>query len=179
MESRENHDCEHHIAAHEPAAALWKMKGECGMPVGECCSIGVVCCEADASIPEVARLMRKHHVGDVVVVEFKDDARYPIGILTDRDIVIETIALELDVNLFTASDFMSAPLVTVDEDADFIDTLRLMRTHKIRRIPVITGSGSLYGIVSIDDIINLLTMELSLMTGAIVEQPIKEGKLRK
>ncbi len=66
------------------------------MPIKECCNIGVVCCEADASIPAVAALMRKHHVGDVVVIERKDAERMPIGIITDRDIVIETIALQLD-----------------------------------------------------------------------------------
>ena len=149
------------------------------MPISECCNIGVVCCEADASIPDVAQLMRKHHVGDVVVVERKDDGRIPIGIMTDRDIVIETIALQLDVNLFTAGDFMSSPLVTVNEDEDFVETLRLMRAHNIRRMPVVSHTGTLYGIVTADDIVNLLSMELSLMTGAIVAQPIKEGHLRK
>ena len=149
------------------------------MPISECCNIGVVCCEADTSIPDVAALMRKHHVGDVVVIEKKDEDRVPIGILTDRDIVIETISLQLDVNLFSASDFMSAPVVTVREDEDFVETLRLMRKHKIRRMPVVTHAGTLYGIVTIDDIVNLLAMELSLLTGAIVEQPIKEGMLRK
>lgn len=149
------------------------------MPISECCNIGVVCCEADTPIPDVAALMRKHHVGDVVVIEKKDEDRIPIGIMTDRDIVIETIALQLDVNLFTASDFMSSPVVTVREDEDFVETLRLMRKHKIRRIPVVTHAGTLYGIVTVDDIVNLLAMELSLLTGAIVEQPIKEGSLRK
>lgn len=149
------------------------------MPISECCNIGVVCCEADTPIPDVAALMRKHHVGDVVVIEKKNDDRVPIGIMTDRDIVIETIALELDVNLFTASDFMSTPVVTVREDEDFVETLRLMRKHKIRRMPVVTHAGTLYGIVTVDDIVNLLAMELSLLTGAIVEQPLKEGSLRK
>ncbi|HEY3289058.1 MAG TPA: CBS domain-containing protein, partial [Anaerolineae bacterium] len=66
------------------------------------------CCEADTSISEVAALMRKHHVGDVIVVEDKGQKRVPIGIVTDRDIVIETIALKLDANAFTAGDLMSA-----------------------------------------------------------------------
>lgn len=149
------------------------------MPIDECCNIGVVCCEANASIPEVAGLMRKHHVGDVIVIEKKDEQRVPIGIVTDRDIVIETIALQLDANVFLAGDIMSTPIITVREDEDLIETLHLMRTHKVRRMPVVTAAGTLFGIVTADDIVNLLAMELSLMTAAIVEQPIRESRLRK
>jgi len=149
------------------------------MPISECCNIGVVCCEANASIPEVAALMRKHHVGDVIVVENKDGARLPIGIVTDRDIVIETMALQLDASVFTAGDIMTPSLVTVYENQGFVDTLRVMRHHKIRRIPIVTQAGTLFGIVTADDIINLLAMELSMMTGTIVEQPMKEEQLRR
>ncbi len=149
------------------------------MPINECCNIGVVCCEADASIFDVAALMRKHHVGDVIVVEEKDAKRTPIGIVTDRDIVIETIALQMDVNTFTASDLMSTPIATVREDEGFVETLRLMRTHKVRRMPVVTAGGTLFGIVTADDIINFLAMELAMITGTIIEQPVREGRLRK
>ena len=149
------------------------------MSINECCNTNVICCEPDASIPEVAALMRKHHVGDVIVVEGKDEKRVPVGIVTDRDIVIETIALQVDVNAFTAGELMSTPVVTVHEDASFIDTLRLMRNHKLRRMPVVTDAGILFGIVTADDIINLLTTELSMMTDAIVDQRVREGRLRR
>lgn len=149
------------------------------MPISECSNISVVCCEADTTIPDVAALMRKYHVGDVVVVEKKDDSSIPIGIVTDRDIVIETIALQLDVKVFTAGDIMNAPIVTVQENEGLLETLRVMREHKIRRMPVVTDAGALYGIVTADDIINLLAAELSMMTGVIVEQPVREAKLRK
>jgi CBS domain-containing protein len=149
------------------------------MPISECSNIGVVCCGPDASVGDVAALMRKHHVGDVVVVEETDAGRMPIGIVTDRDIVLETVALQVDVKVFTASDIMTAPIVTVGEQEGLIETLRLMRNHKIRRMPVVTQAGTLFGIVTADDIMNLLAMELSMMTAAIVEQPLREGKLRK
>ncbi|MEN3295839.1 MAG: hypothetical protein V7642_5092 [Burkholderiales bacterium] len=149
------------------------------MPISECSNIGVVCCPADASIPEVAALMRKHHVGDVIVVEETAASRIPIGIVTDRDIVMETVALDVDADVFTAGDLMTAPVVTVGEDEGLIETLRVMRNNKVRRMPVVTRAGTLFGIVTADDIINLLAMELSMMTAAIVEQPMKEGRLRK
>ena len=149
------------------------------MPIGECCNIGVVCCDAEASMPEVAALMRKHHVGDIIVTEDSDDGRLPVGIVTDRDIVIETVALDLDTKVFTAGDIMNAPVVTVNKEEGLIEALRLMRDHKIRRMPVVTDSGALYGIVTADDIVKLLAMELSMMTAAMADQPIQEGKLRK
>lgn len=149
------------------------------MPISECCNISLVCCETNASIPEVAALMRKHHVGDVIVIETQNEKRVPIGIVTDRDIVIETIALQLDTNVFTAGDIMTTPIITVREDEGFTETLHLMRDHKIRRMPVVTAAGTLFGIVTADDIINLLAMELSLMTGAMVEQARRESRLRK
>lgn len=149
------------------------------MPIKECCNTSVVSCGPDTSIPDVAALMRKHHIGDVIIVEEKDGSRLPLGIVTDRDIVMETISVQIDATVFTAGDIMTSPLVTVREDQGFIETLRLMRHHKIRRLPVVTHEGTLCGIVTADDVINLLAMELSLMTAAIIDQPLKEGKLRR
>jgi len=81
--------------------------------------------------------------------------------------------------VFTASDIMNTPLVTVRTDEGLVETLRTMRDHKIRRMPVVAGNGELYGIVTADDIMRLLAMELSLMAEAIGDQPVREGKLRK
>lgn len=149
------------------------------MPISECCNIVVVCCEADTHIPDVAALMRKHHVGDVIVVEDADVKRVPIGIVTDRDIVIETVALDVDADAFTAGDLMSAPVATVCESAGFVETLRLMRNHKVRRMPVVTAGGTLFGVVAADDIVKLLAMELSMMTDTMTEQQVREERLRK
>ncbi|MGH8809936.1 MAG: CBS domain-containing protein, partial [Noviherbaspirillum sp.] len=115
----------------------------------------------------------------IVIEKGTTDNRIPIGIVTDRDIVIETVALDLDVKIFTASDIMNAPIVTVRTDDGLLETLRVMRDNKIRRMPVVTDAGTLFGIVTADDIVNLLAMELSLMTAAIVEQPARESRLRK
>ena len=125
-------------------------------------------------------LMRKHHVGDVIVVDNQNDsARIPIGIITDRDILIETIALDVEAKLFTASDLMSAPLTTVQEDAKVAEALGIMRGRRIRRLPVVTRAGTLFGMVTSDDFVNLLAAELSMLAGLMVEQTITEGRLRK
>jgi CBS domain-containing protein len=149
------------------------------MPIKECCNAEVVCCEPNTLITEVASLMRLHHVGDVIVVEHQNGARIPAGIVTDRDIVIEIVSLQLDMNVFTAGDIMSAPPVTVLEDSGFVDALRVMREHKVRRLPVVTASGELTGIVSATDIMKILMAELSMMADAIAAQPAREARLRR
>lgn len=149
------------------------------MPISECCKRDVVCCDPELSLPDTAALMRKHHVGDVLVIQSDAGMRVPIGIVTDRDIVMEIMALQLDATLFTAGDIMTAPLVTVKENAGFVETLRLMRSNGIRRMPVVTESGTLYGIVTADDIVKALVLELSLITEAMAGQTAQERRLRK
>jgi CBS domain-containing protein len=150
------------------------------MSIKEYCNLNVICCEADAPIAEVAMLMRKHHVGDIVVVDNQQEgARIPIGIITDRDILIETIALDIEAKLFTASDLMSSPVTTVQESAGVSEAMAIMRGKRIRRLPVVTRAGTLFGMITIDDFVNLLSAELSMIAGLMVEQTIKEGRLRK
>ena len=149
------------------------------MPITECSNTDVVCCEAGSTLVEVAALMRKHHVGDVVVTEERKGVRVPVGIVTDRDIVVETIAEQVDANAFTAGDLMATPVATVAEEAGLVEALRLMRKHKVRRLPVVAQSGALTGIVAADDLINLLATELSMVTDAIAMQPVKEARLRR
>lgn len=149
------------------------------MPISECCSVEVVCCEPDTPVQEVAEMMRKEHVGDVVVVEMRDGKRVPIGIVTDRDIILEIVALRLDISAFTAGDIMNSPLISMHEEEGVFETLRTMRNHRIRRVPVVKEDGALTGIVSSDDIINLLTNELSMMADTLVDQPAREAYMRR
>jgi CBS domain-containing protein len=142
--------------------------------------MNVVTCDPEAPVAEVAALMRKHHVGDVVVVTSQTEgARIPMGILTDRDILIETVALDIEAKLFTASDLMTTPVTTVLEDADLSEALAIMRGKRVRRLPVVTRAGSLFGIIASDDVLNLISSELSMIAGLVVEQAVKEGRLRK
>lgn len=149
------------------------------MAISECCSTEVVCCGPDTMVQEVAELMRSEHVGDIVVVEAREGMRIPVGIVTDRDIILEIVALRLDISAFTAGDIMTSPLVTVREDEGVFETLRTMRNHRIRRVPVVTPAGALFGIVTADDIINLLTNELSMMADTLVDQPTREAYMRR
>lgn len=134
------------------------------MSIGEFCTREVVVAEKDASIVELARLMRRYHVGDVVVVEKHVDRMRPVGIITDRDLVVELIAEEVDIESITAGDIMSIELVTATQKKGIWDSLQLMRSQGIRRLPVVSDEGFLEGILTVDDLIALLADELILLT---------------
>ncbi len=132
------------------------------MPIADLCNRDVICAALETTVAAAAKLMRQHHVGDVVVVDKPDAERMPIGIVTDRDIVVEVVALGVDPNTVTLGDLMSwGGLVTVQESDSYVATLRLMNAKGIRRLPVINRAGILVGIVSIDDLLPRFVAELS------------------
>lgn len=150
------------------------------MLVRDYANLNVICCGPDTPIADVASLMRRHHVGDVLVLDSQQEgARVPIGIITDRDILVETLSLGVDPKVFSASDLMSTPVTSVQEDASLSEALGVMRGKSIRRLPVVNRAGSLYGIITSDDVLNLIASELSMVAGLMVEQPAREGRLRK
>lgn len=131
------------------------------MPIGEICTREVVIADTKSSIVEVAQLMRTYHVGDVIVVERREAGTIPVGIITDRDIVVELIAREVDLDSVTAGDVMSYELVSVQEKDDIWATLQHMRGKGVRRLPVVNDQGGLEGVVAFDDLIELLAEELT------------------
>ncbi|HKB59082.1 MAG TPA: CBS domain-containing protein [Gallionellaceae bacterium] len=130
------------------------------MAIGEICNREVVVVEADASVAEAASLMRQFHVGDLVVVRETDGRNEPIGIVTDRDLVLEVLAEELDPGALSVSEIMGAELVKVKEDTGVFEAIRFMREKGVRRMPVVDDSGALAGIVSLDDLLEVLSEEL-------------------
>lgn len=125
-------------------------------------------------ILDAAKLMRDHHVGNVVVVEEKEGKFLPAGILTDRDIVVGLIAKEVPLDKILVEDVMSADLVSVRENLGIWDTIQCMRSRGIRRIVVTGKSGELVGILSSDDLIDLLSGELSDVVKTFMKEQIRE-----
>ena len=146
------------------------------MPIGEICVHDVVTCSREAKIDEVAQLMRRHHVGDVVVTEESMGKLIPVGIVTDRDIVASVIALELDPTIFSAGDLVSRPLVTAREDVGVFEAMQQMRKHGVRRMPVVTASGALAGIIAVDDLIHLLAQEMGELAKLISREQAEEAR---
>lgn len=135
------------------------------MKAAEICIRDVVIARRETSIAEAAQLMREHHVGCLVITEEKDGQVCPVGILTDRDIVVEVVAKEIRLEDVTVGDVMSYNLLRVTEEEDLLDVAQRMRARGVRRVPVITAdTGKLAGIIAMDDILGLLSEELSLLS---------------
>lgn len=148
------------------------------MSVGEICNRDVVIVNKDHSVQEAAQLMRTHHVGDLVVVEERYGQLTPVGILTDRDIVVEILAENLDPDAVAIKDVMSFELVTAKEDDDILNTIKLMRTKGVRRLPVVSNHGGLIGILAVDDLIDLLSELLADLADLILREQKREKKRR-
>jgi CBS domain-containing protein len=147
------------------------------MSVGEICNRNTVVATEDSSIAEVARLMREHHVGSVVIVEPGVRPK-PVGIITDRDLVVEIMASDIDPQRVVVGDAMSFDLVTAQEQDDIWDTLQVMRGKGVRRIPVVDNRGELAGILSIDDVLDYLAEQLSDLVQLIDREQVKEARRR-
>lgn len=145
------------------------------MTIGAFCNREVVVAPATADIATIARLMRQHHVGDVIIV---DDAGastvVPRGILTDRDIVLELVAGGVALDRVVAGDVMSRDLVTAHEGDSLWQTLNRMRSFGIRRLVVVNSAGGLEGILTLDDVIELLADELSILAKILPSSRTRE-----
>jgi CBS domain-containing protein len=124
------------------------------------CNRHVVCATRDMTIAAVADLMRRQSVGSVVVVDERRGKRFPVGLVTDRDIAVSIVGTDLDPTVITAGDFMSEKLVIGIESDDLRKTLHRMRKGGVRRIPIVDAKGVLCGIVSADDVIAHLAAQL-------------------
>ena len=131
------------------------------MSIGEICTRDVIVAFKDDSIVDIAKLMRKYHVGDIVIVDNQNTQRRPIGIITDRDIVLEVVANEVDISQVTGGDIISYELLNVNENDELSTVLEQMRLRGVRRIPVTGDSGELVGIVTENDIIEIISEQLS------------------
>jgi len=131
------------------------------MHVARICTHGVVTCSPDATALEMARLMRERHVGDVVVVDNQEGRIVPMGIVTDRDLVVEVMAHGVDPDMLKARDLMGRDLVTIGTTDSIDDALLQMRTRGIRRLPVVDAHGALAGVLTADDATRFLADALT------------------
>jgi CBS domain-containing protein len=122
--------------------------------------------EPETTALVVAQLMRTHHIGALIVVDAHEKSR-PVGIVTDRDLVLELMAEGLDPAVFTAGDIMSVDLVLATPDMDAMDAVQLMKTHRLRRLVIADDAGRLVGIATMEDVLELLTRELANLAAGL------------
>ena len=140
------------------------------MSIGDICNRNVVVIEKEADVQEAARLMRRFHVGALVVCAVRDGVRFPLGIVTDRDIVVEVLGEDVAVDSVRMGDIMSAKLLTARDGDEIWDTLSRMRQSGVRRMPVVDDSGALQGIIAMDDVIELLADELAQLAKLVARE---------
>lgn len=148
------------------------------MKATEFCNRDVIVVERHESLTEAARLMNTCHVGCVVVVESHEKGRRPVGILTDRDIVLRYVSFGLPTNDVIVSEAMTSDLVMIDEEAGLMETVQLMRDRGLQRLPVIDTRGNLVGLVARDDAIELLAEELTDLVRVVARRERRERQAR-
>jgi CBS domain-containing protein len=131
------------------------------MGLSQIATMDVVTVTPRTSLQNAAKLMREYHVGDVVVVHERDGRAVPIGILTDRDIVVSAVAFGITPDAIFVEDVIASDLVVAKVTDSFYHVLNIMKDNGIRRIPLVDSSGALEGIVSAEDIIRVLASELN------------------
>jgi len=144
------------------------------MKIGEICNRQVVVIGQGESLLEAGRRMRENHVGCLVVVRKQEASRNPVGILTDRDILMQVLSKGVALEKIGVEDIMVPDLFTAREEDGIYETIRLMRRKGIRRMPVVDSRRDLVGIVTMNDLLKFLSEEVSRLAdifsrGRIIE----------
>jgi len=137
------------------------------MTILECCRAEVITASPEATAHEVAILMGESGVGSVVVTGADD---CPLGIITDRDLVLRVLAESLDPKKVKAKDIMTGDLLVVEDGTGIYEAVRCARAEGVRRLPIVDCDGKLVGIITADDIVRLLAEELRCVTDIIREE---------
>jgi len=149
------------------------------MPVSDICVREVAIAERSTTVLEAAHRMRTHHVGNLVVVERHNGRVVPVGIITDRDIVLSVVAMRLDTSIFTVGDMVMQKVATCREDLGVFECIQQMRAKGVRRMPVVDSDGALVGIVSVDDFLKLLAVEMNELGKLLEREQAREVETRR
>jgi len=143
--------------------------------VGNCCVRHVITVASAATVAEAAALMRQHHIGALVIVGAGGKA---VGVLTDRDIVMEVVAAGLAPQAVKISEIVQRPLVAVTDAASLSEAVRLMSVNGVRRMPVVDAHGGIVGIITLDDILRQLVGPLVALADLAVRERRYESVTR-
>ncbi len=140
------------------------------MDIGSLCQRRVDTARPDETARAAAQRMAARCVGSLVVVDARER---PIGIVTDRDLMLRVVAADVDPRETQVRDIMTGHAETLPEDASVEEALAAMRAGGVRRLPIVGSDGSLVGIVSVDDVIAQLARDVAAV-GSFLEQRAPE-----
>lgn len=127
----------------------------------------VVVAVPDTSVQTAAQLMREHHVGALVIMSSDSDDALPIGMLTDRDLVVEVLAQDVDPDLVTVGDITMDRLVTAQMEDGIFEAVALMSQEGVRRLVVVDDQGAMQGVVSMDDVLVSLAQAMTMLAKTV------------
>jgi CBS domain-containing protein len=148
------------------------------MKIGEYCKRTAVSIASSADAADAAKLMRTEHVGFLVVYRDGDEIRKPVGVLTDRDLVLGVLARDVDPHSVTVDDVMTRQPLVADDTDELGDLLQAMRLAGVRRVPVVDVRGALIGIMAIDDAIDVITGLMCDLAGSLKSEQRQERRAR-
>ncbi|WP_175828821.1 CBS domain-containing protein [Burkholderia cepacia] len=142
------------------------------------CTRDVATCFATITVAEAARRMRDAHAGDLVVVREQEGCLLPVGMVTDRDIVLAVVSPDAEAGALFVGDIMSEPVAIANGDDDVWLLAKRMRQLGVRRLPVVGDDGELVGIVALDDLLRAAAALLDELRLVAARQPYFEEKQR-
>ncbi len=143
------------------------------MPLSKIITGEVVSVGPDTPVVQAAKAMLDKHVGFLMVTE----GSRLVGVLTDRDIAVRVVAQNRDFGGLKARDIMTREPISIKEDTGIYEALKLMADHGIRRVPVTGGDGGVVGIITLDDVLKIMSKEIAKVGSAIHwEEQREKGK---
>jgi CBS domain-containing protein len=149
------------------------------MYLKDLCILDVAYCTRAQSITDAARVMRERHTGDLLVVDAADGEPRPIGVITDRDIVLEVLALGRDPHKTTVGEIMATRLIVASGEEDVATAIERMRAHGVRRLPIVDAREYLLGIITLDDLLHWLAQQTNALSGIVQKGQTREQRSKR
>lgn len=137
------------------------------MKIASLCTRRLVTVDGQANLVRAAALMREHHVGALVVTTRGDEGVRVLGVVTDRELVVEALARGLDAATSRVATLASESVAAIDEEADAAAAVAEMRRAGVRRLLVTDADGRLVGLLSLDDLLRGFADDLAGLAGVI------------
>lgn len=146
------------------------------MTIASICTRDIVSVPRDAPLPRAAQLMREHHVGTVIVTETRADGQHVVGVVTDRDLVVEAMARGIEgAGVQVGALLGGGPLLSVAESADLGEAIAVMQSGGVRRLLVHDAEGHLVGVLSFDDVLRVVGAQMAGLANVLARGREREA----
>ena len=125
--------------------------------------------DESAPLIDAAKMMREKGVGDILITRMSDRVAQPVGLITDRDIVVHAIACDLKPAELTVADLCTRKPVTIDADADLGEVTAIMNKHGVRRV-LLTRDSSIVGVITLDNVIESMARMTNNLSEMLTRQ---------